>query len=117
MFADPQTVTINAVGKSLPRVGSGDYEGIFEDAADGLVLRISHALARRNRSTVRLDVTKTSADPLVPSTNKVMSMSAYLVLDVPPQGFSTTEITNNLKGLIDWLAIAGNQTKVVAHES
>jgi hypothetical protein len=117
MFADPQSVTINAVAKSLARVGSGDYDGAFQSVADGLDMSIQHALSRRYRSTVRLNVTKTSADPLVPSTNRPYSMSTYLVLDTPPQGFSVTEITYNLKGLIDWLAIAGNQTKLVNHES
>jgi hypothetical protein len=117
MYTDPQTVTVNTVAKSLARTESGDHHGAFESTADGLVLSVSHALARRNRSTVRLDVSKTSADPLVPSTNRPYSMSCYLVVDVPPQGFSTAEITNNAKALIDWLAIAGNQTKLVNHES
>jgi len=117
MYTDPQTVTVNAVAKSLARTESGDHNGAFESTVDGLVLSISHALARRNRSTVRLDVNKTSADPLVPSTNRPYSMSCYLVVDVPPQGFSTVEITNNAKALIDWLAIAGNQSKLVNHES
>jgi hypothetical protein len=117
MYADPQTVTVNSVAKSLARTESGDHNGGFESSADGLVLSISHALARRNRSTVRLDVSKTSADPLVPSTNRPYSMSCYLVIDVPPQGFSTSEIQINAKALIDWLAIAGNQTKLVNHEA
>lgn len=117
MYADPQSVTINSVAKSLARTESGDHNGAFESTVDGLQLGIQHALARRYRSTVRLDVSKVSADPLVPSTNRPYSMSAYLVLDIPPQGFTTTEVTNNLKGLVDWLAVAGNQTKFVNHES
>jgi hypothetical protein len=117
MFADPQTVTVNAVAKSLARTESGDHHGSFESAVDGLVLGIQHALARRNRSTVRLDVSKTSADPLVPSTNRPYSMSCYLVIDAPPQGFTTAEITLNAKALIDWLAISGNQSKLVNHEA
>jgi hypothetical protein len=44
-------------------------------------------------------------------------MSCYLVIDAPPQGFSTSEIQINAKALIDWLAIAGNQTKLVNHEA
>lgn len=117
MFADPQSVTVNAVAKSLPRVSSGDYEGAFESVVDGLRLGIRYVPAKRNRTTVRLDVSKVSADVLVPSTNRPYSMSVYLVLDTPSQGFTTTEITNNLKALVDWLAVAGNQTKIVNHES
>jgi hypothetical protein len=117
MFTDPQTVTVSTIAKSLARTESGDHTGAFESTVDGLVLSVSHALARRNRSTVRLDCNKTSADPLVPSTNRPYSMSVYLVLDCPPQGFSTAEVTANAKALVDWLAIAGNQTKLVNHES
>lgn len=117
MFADPQSVTVNAVAKSLPRVASGDYEGAFESVVDGLRLSVRYTPAKRNRSTVRLDISKVAADVLVPSTNKPYSMSVYLVVDTPTQGFTTTEITNNMKALVDWLAVAGNQTKITNHES
>lgn len=117
MFSDPQTVTVNSVDKSLPRVSSGTYSGAFASTADGLVLKISHQLAARNRSTVRLDISKIGSDPLIPSTNRPYSMSAYLVMDTPPQGFTSTEISQNLKALIDWLAVADNQTKFVGDES
>jgi hypothetical protein len=117
MLTDPQTVTVNAVGKTLARVSAGDYQGAFFSAADGLTLRVSHTTGKRNRSTVRLDVTKTSADPLVPSTNRPYSMSGYLVLDTPLNGFSVVEIGYYLKAVSDWLAVAGNQTKVINRES
>lgn len=117
MFADPQSVTVNAVAKSLPRTGSGDHTGTFEDPADGLVLTISHQNGRRHRSTVRLDNSKISADPLVPTSNRPYSLSAYVVLDTPLQGYTTTEIGYYLKALSDWLAVAGNQTKILGFES
>lgn len=117
MFADPQSVTVNAVAKSLPRTGSGDHSGVFEDTADGLTLKISHQSGRRHRSTVRLDQSKISADPLVPTSNRPYSLSAYLVLDTPLQGYTTTEIGYYLKALSDWLAVAGNQTKILNYES
>lgn len=117
MFADPQSVTVNAVAKSLPRTSAGDHRGSFEDPADGLVLTISHQTGKRHRSTVRLDVSKISADPLVPTSNRPYSLSAYLVLDTPLQGFTTTEIGYYLKAVSDWLAVAGNQTKILGFES
>jgi hypothetical protein len=117
MFTDPQTVTVNAVAKTLPRVSSGDFSGAFYDAADGLTLKIAHLSTKRNRSTIRLDVAKISADPLVPTVNRPYSMSVYLVIDTPTQGFSTTEIGYYLKAVSDWVAVAGNQTKVIARES
>lgn len=118
-LSDPQTVTVNSVAKTLQRVSSGDYTGTFADVADGLTLRVSHTLGRRNRSTVRLEIAKISADPLVPSTNAPYSMTAYLVIDTPPQGFTTTEQTNNLKALVDWFSAStyANVAKVVNRES
>lgn len=118
-LSDPQTVTVNAVAKTLARVSSGDYSGAFNSAADGLTLRVSHANGKRNRSTVRLEISKISADPLVPSTNRPYSMTVYLVLDTPTQGFSVTETTNNLKALVDWFTAStyANSSKVVNKES
>jgi len=118
-LADPQTVTVNAVAKSLPRVASGDYQGVFQDLADGLVLRVSHTQGRRNRDVVRLEISKISADITVPSNNVPYSMSVQLVMDSPSQGFTTTELTNNLKALVDWFSATSyaNVTKVVNKES
>lgn len=118
-LSDPQTVTVNAVAKTLARVSSGDFSGAFTSTADGLVLRVSHTQAKRNRSTVRLEISKISADPLVPSTNRPYSMTVYAVIDTPPQGFSTTEITNNVKALVDWFTAGtyAQTNKIVNRES
>lgn len=117
MFTDPTTVTVNAVAKTLPRVSVGDRTATYESAADGLLLKLTHVVGKRNRHTVRLDVTKTAADPLLDGVSRQYSMSAYLVIDAPSVGFSTTEQANNAKALTDWLALSGNLTKVVAGES
>jgi len=117
MFADPQSVTVNAVAKSLPRTSSGDHLGTFEDAADGLALTISHLNGKRHRTLVRLNHSKISADPLVPTNNRPYSLSVSFILDNPLQGYSTTEIGYYLKAASDWLAVAGNQTKILNFES
>lgn len=117
MFTEPQNVTVNAVAKSLPRVSTGDRSGIFENVAEGYTLRITHNLGKRNRRTVRLDITKTAADPLLDGVSRPYSMSAYLTVDHPLVGFSAAETEDNVQGLIDWLATAGNLTKIVGGES
>jgi hypothetical protein len=117
MFAEPQSVTVSGSAKSLPRVQFGDRNGTFESVAAGLVLKLSHLIGKRNRRTVRLDSTKTSADPFQTDVNRQYSMSAYLVIDHPPVGFTAAETEANAKALIDWLAVAGNLTKVVGGES
>jgi hypothetical protein len=112
-------VTVNSVAKSLPRVAAGDYSGTFHSEADGLTLKVSHTFGRRNRSTIRLEISKIAADVLVPTTNVPYSMTAYLVVDTPPQGFTTTEMTNNIKALVDWFTATSYAAtaKVVNKES
>jgi hypothetical protein len=102
-YADPQSVTINGVATSLPRTGSGDASGNFT-AADGSVqLKVSHVYGRRTRREIRLIQTKTSSDPLIPSQNVVSSMSVYLVVDAPKNGFSVTEEKYLLDAIVAYL--------------
>lgn len=116
MFSEPQAVTVNAVADSLPRT-SFSPKGVFSNTTTGRVLSIAHAIGKRNRRTVRFDVTKTAADPLLDGVSRQYSMSAYLVIDHPSVGFTATEVLNNVKALNDWCAVAGNLAKVVGGES
>jgi len=91
-FADPQSVTIApASALSLPRVSVG--EDISEYASgDGLTQLIaSHKYGARTRRMLRLDTSKLTADPFKPSENTKVSMSVYMVFDVPPAGYTPTE--------------------------
>lgn len=117
MFADPLSVTVNSVAKSLVRTDVGNRKALYESAADGLSLTISHVKGKRNRHTVRLDINKTAADPLLDGHSKVYSMSAYLIVDAPDVGFSLTEQDINVKALVDWLGTGTNADKVLAFES
>lgn len=90
-FADPQSVTINAVATSLPRTSSGQGIGAFS-SADGLVtMSVSSAYAKRTRRTIRLNQNKLAADSIVPAQNVRLSGSVYLVTDFPVNGFTVTE--------------------------
>jgi hypothetical protein len=117
MFVEPQSITISGAAKSLPRVRVGDRNGLFESATAGLRLRVSHLIGKRIRRTVRIDFTKTAADPLLDGVSRQYSSSAYLVIDHPPVGFNSAELEANAKSLVDWLAATGNLTKVVNGES
>lgn len=116
MFTEPQTVTINGVAKALPRVSFGDRKGVFEDTL-GNRLTVSHTTGRRNRHIVRLDTTKTAVDPLLDGVSREYSMSAQLILDVPPVGFTANEQSINAQALVDWLDAAGILLKVTGGES
>jgi len=95
-FADPQSITIPpGSALSLPRVSSGENTGKFS-SADGLVdLSASHSYNKnRIRRMLRVDHSKITSDPFVPAQNREVSMSTYMVFDVPNQGYSNTEIKN-----------------------
>jgi hypothetical protein len=99
-FADPQSVTVNAVAISMPRTSSGVNSGTFT-AADGLTqLSVSHAYGKRTRRTIRLNSSKVSPDPLLPSQNVKLSNSVYLVIDAPVAGYTNTELKQAVDGFL-----------------
>lgn len=90
-FTDPQSVTISGSAISLPRVSTGNGNSSYT-SADGLVtLTASHAYGRRTRRVLRIDHGKITADPFIPAQNTKVSMSNYLVFDLPVAGYSNTE--------------------------
>jgi hypothetical protein len=90
-FSDPQSVTISGTAISLPRTSVGKNESSYA-SADGLVaLSASHAYGRRTRRVLRLDHSKLTADPFIPAQNTKVSMSNYIVFDVPVAGYTNTE--------------------------
>lgn len=117
-FADPQTVTINAVANTLPRVGSGPNSGQFQNTDGTVKLSISHAIGKRARRTVRIDYSKIAADPIT-SENQEFTMSTYVVVDTPLRGLSVTEQKQIVDALMAWLTASSgaNVTKVLGQES
>jgi hypothetical protein len=90
-FTDPQTVTISAVTTSLPRISVGDDESEYQ-SGDGLIkLSASHSYGKRTRRMVRIDTSKITADPFRPSENVKVSMSNYIVFDLPAAGYTAAE--------------------------
>lgn len=103
-FADPQSVTINAVAVSLPRVSSFVNAGGFSSADSLVQLKVSHAYGKRTRRTVRIDASKISADPMIPSVNTRSSMSVYMVVDHPVNGYTVAEQKQIVDALVAYLA-------------
>lgn len=102
-FADPQSVTINAVAKSLARTSSGPNSGTFRKDDGEVQLTVQHSSAKRDRHTIRIDHKKIAADPLQPSTNALFSMSCYLVVDMPVAGYTLAEAKQIVDGLTGYL--------------
>jgi len=115
MFPDPQSVTINAVPQSLPRVDVGSLRSIYRKDDGTYKLTISHTEGKRYRHSVRLDAEKIALDALT-AENMEVSMSAYLVIDMPNAGYTATEAKDIALGLTTWLSSA-NLLKVIGLES
>lgn len=107
-YADPQSVTINAVAQSLPRVGSPTPEkrGSYKTADGVYSLDIRQdSTAQRFRREVRLTKNIVAADP-ISAVNKALSASVVLVVDEPKYGFTDTELGHMTAGLIAWFSNA-----------
>lgn len=119
-LADPQSLVIPVIGTwSLPRTSSGLNAGVFTKDDGNGKLSVSHQYGKRNRRTVRFDHRKVAADPLVSAQNLQYSMSAYLVVDVPPVGYTVAEAKQIVDGLVAWLTIStgANVTKLLGGEN
>lgn len=102
-FADPQSITINAVANSLPRISSGLNSGIFSKDDGTVKMTVSHAYGKRTRRTIRIDHQKVAPDPFLASTNTKYSMSTYIVVDVPLVGYTNAEMKQIIDGLTAYL--------------
>jgi len=90
-FTDPLSITISAVTTPLPRISVGDDESEYQ-SGDGLIkVTASHSYGKRTRRVLRVDTSKITADPFKPAENVRVSMSNYIVFDVPPAGYTPTE--------------------------
>lgn len=119
LFADPQSVTIDTVAKSLPRTSVGDRVAVYTKDDELLRLTISHQSTNKGRTMrmARLDVIKISADPFLPAQNREVTETIHIVINEPSDGaFTNAEGLSNAKGLLDWLSDA-NVAKVLAGES
>jgi len=90
-FADPQTITINAVAQTLPRTSSGINAGTFTKDDGNVSLSVQHSLGKRNRRTIRVSHAKIAPDPLISAQNIKYSMSVYLTVDIPVTGYTVAE--------------------------
>lgn len=118
-YADPQSITVGGTAASLPRTGSGANGGSFTTSDGKYKIDVSHQYGRRQRRTIRLTEKKISADPLIPSQNSVTSMSTYIVVDTPLNGYTTAEAKAVVDALVAFLAASSGAkvTQLLGGES
>jgi hypothetical protein len=103
MFADPQTVTVNAVAKVMARYLVEGTKALYQTSDESFKLTISHTKsADRTRSMVRIDQRAIVTNPL-DQTNDYDTLSFYCVIDRPVYGFTTAQIEQLIAGLKTWL--------------
>jgi hypothetical protein len=116
LFTDPQSVTIDAVPHSMPRISTDGTKALYSEADETLKMTISHQESKnRTRHMVRLDMRVVAADPLT-AVNEYKSAGVYLVIDEPEFGFADDDLDDIVQGFTTWLTTA-NVLKVVANES
>jgi hypothetical protein len=99
-FADPQTLN----SQTLARTGQGLSSGIFSSSDGNHTETISHQLGKRTRRSLRYTHKKIVSDPLMTGANVPVSMSAYLVVDTPSNGYTVAEAKAIVDALVAYLA-------------
>lgn len=119
MFQDPQSVTINAVANSLPRVSTNGSTSVYQKDDGNVKLTVQHTAGKRVRRVARIDLRKTAPDALFPQQNSPYSMGIQLIVDVPPTGFTITEQKQLADALTGWATASSgaNLTKLLGGES
>lgn len=105
-FADPQTITVNGVAKTLARIEVKGLASVYQ-TADGLFkFTISHQRTGsgsnvRIRSMIRVDHKAIVPDPLT-AVNDYETISTYTVIDRPEVGFTSLEVGYDAAALFAW---------------
>lgn len=119
MLTDPQSITINAIARSLPRTGTGDNSGTFKQDSGASALAVSHTYGKRTRDVVRFTDTKTTTDPLVTGSSFIASMGITITIDSPPVGYTVAEKKQVVDGVLAWLTASTGAkiTQILGGES
>lgn len=107
-ITDPQSITISGVTTSLPRTEVQGTKSVYQ-SADGLLrFTASHNYGKRTRRVVRIDHSKIAPDVFVPAQNQKLSMSNYLVFDIPALGYTLSEQQAVYAGFKAMLAVSSD---------
>jgi hypothetical protein len=123
MFSDPISISVgqtNAISggtaKSMARIRTDGYMSEYSSSDSLYATKITHSRGSRTRSEARLDFFTPYTDPSTGLTRTV-SASAYVVLNRPSAGFTTTQLTEILTGICGYMSQTANMTKFLALES
>lgn len=101
-FTDPISLTINSVGLTLPRISISADDSVYQTSDGLVVVKSSHESGKRKRHLLRIDHSKVTSDPFIPSENVKVGMSNYLVFDMPQAGYTAAEALQVYQGFKTW---------------
>lgn len=114
--ADPLSLTVNAVAKSLARLGNDDSGSRYR-ADDGvsvfdLAFQHSSTNSGRLRHLIKLDQTNIATDVYNPATYTRYKQSVHIVADTPPSGFNAASQLNLWLALKDLMSASTNAVAI-----
>jgi len=120
-YTDPLSVTISAATSALPRTFAEGDESAYT-SADGLIkVSVNHSLVKQGRArrVLRIDHSKITSDPFKPSENVKVGMALSTIFDIPPAGYTNTEVLAVYTGYKAMLAANSDAliTKLLGGES
>lgn len=106
---------------TAPRVDSGSYKSVYQtsDGLNKLTVSTTETNSNRRRHLVRIDVEKLATNIYEESKKQAVSMSVYLVVDRPVNGFTVAEAKKLVAGLVGLLSASSYSLteKVLGGES
>jgi hypothetical protein len=118
-LTDPLSVTIGGTPISLPRTSVGENESEYTSGDGTCQVKVSHTYGKRTRRMLRIDTSKITADPFRDDENVEVSMSFYMVFDLPPAGYTAAEAKAVADGFRAAIAASSDQmiVKLLGGES
>lgn len=114
-FADPQTITVNTIAKTLNRVKTEGTRSEYATDDEAFKMVISHQESRnRTRRMIRVDQRVVAADPLT-ALNEYKTLGVYIVIDEPEYGFADVDIDYVVQALKTWASTA-NVLKALSNQ-
>jgi len=106
-LTDPQKFKeVSGTEVTAPRVSTGDFKSVYEtnDGLNKLTLSTTETNSSRKRHMVRIDVEKLATNIYEESKKQAVSMSVYLVVDRPVNGYTVAEAKKLVEGLVGLLS-------------
>ena len=118
-LTDPQSITVGADVRTLPRTSTGTSASTYTDVDNGVEFIVSRQVtSKRARTSIRINKDKIAADPIT-AVNTQLSASVFIVFDAPPTGFTRAELKDLGLALGSWMSAstAANLLKVLGGEN